>query len=729
MKNLLNLLTICLICCNVFASVGIGLNSADTMPENFPQFIVPGHKEDMQTMRELSWTHYFWRPYSTMWDMWMPGSVLWIQSPVQQQYADGLRQTLADRHISDSGYVSTHQHRGLAHFHGWPFPLWTQVGGHGWHFSMAGIPFGKEFNVFPTTSTEGWAIEGFSSGNINDQKGLMLKIAKTRAALTTPAISVKSFIAPFIVIEWYNSNMPPAAKCFLEYKTKKEPDFSPERRVRFDPESENQNQIFTMVPIYKLPGWADREITGLRVVFENAEGADLIIQSIFTAVDSRHPINNFAFIEGCVDYVNWTGDINFLRDQINRMRLSLLYAIDEFDIEKYRCVNVPWVGHDGRSGLEYDEKGQKIIRHGRGIGNNYYDLLPFGGKECYATIYAYRALSQMAKLERIIGENPEWNIPATGLVFDPFYLSNLAKNVRQTATELFWNDETGRFVSAIDADGKAWDYGFVFLNLEAMYYDFALDWQKRRLMDWLDGKRIVDGDTSTGKDIYRWRFAPRCTTKRNLDYYVSVWSQPEILNWGDQVQDGGAVLAWSFHDIIERIKLNGPGDAWQRLQEILQWYRDVHAEGGYRAYYSKPGRGTLQGGGTAGGLGMDQEFVESLLLARIMTEGFLGIKARTDGLEISPRLAPDWPSLTASGIVFRQSELSITADSDGVITIRADKTKDRYLNLYLDYGKWEITVKSEGGKDMIPARKTPVRPDKPVKLPIDKGAVVTLTKS
>lgn len=729
MKKLVYLSVICLICCNVLASIGGGLNPADTMPENFTQFTVPGHEEDMQTMRKLSWMHYFWRPYATMWDMWMPGSVLWIQSPTQQQYADGLRQSLTDRHISDEGYVSTHQHRGLAHFHGWPFPLWTQVGGHGWHFSMAGIPFGKEFNVFPATSTQGWKIEGFSGGGINEQKGLELKIEKPRAVLTTPDINVKSFVAPFIVIEWYNSNMPAAAKCFLEYKTKQDPDFSPQRRVHFDPEPQSQNQVFTMVPIYKLPGWADREITGLRLVFEDAQGAEITIQSIFTGVDSRHPINNFAFIEGCVDYVSWTGDINFLRQQVDCMRLSLLYAIDEFGIEKYHCVNVPWVGHDGRSGLEYDQKGQKIIRHGRGIGNNYYDLLPFGGKDCYATVYAYRAISQMAKIEAIISERPEWNIPATGLVFDPFYLSNLAANVRKTATKLFWNDETGRFVSAVDADGKAWDYGFVFLNLEAMYYDFALDWQKREIMNWLDGKRIVDGDTSTGSDIYRWRFAPRCTTKRNLDYYVSVWSQPEILNWGDQIQDGGAALAWSFHDIIERIKLNGPGDAWQRLREILQWYRETQAEGGYRAYYSKPGRGTLQGGGTAGGLGMDQEFVESLLLARTMTEGFLGIKAHTDGLEISPRLAPDWPSLNIKGIVFRQSELSITAGRDGTITIRVEKTKDKALNLYLDFGTWEITVKSADGKDMIPARTVPVRPDKPVKLPIEKGAVVTLTKS
>ena len=34
---------------------------------------------------------------------------------------------------------------------------------------------------------------------------------------------------------------------------------------------------------------------------------------------------------------------------------------------------------------------------------------------------------------------------------------------------------------------------------------------------------MVEGDTSTGPDIYHWRFGPRATTRRNLDYYFWGW--------------------------------------------------------------------------------------------------------------------------------------------------------------------------------------------------------------
>ncbi len=77
-----------------------------------------------------------------------------------------------------------------------------------------------------------------------------------------------------------------------------------------------------------------------------------------------------------------------------------------------------------------------------------------------------------------------------------------------------------------------------------------------------------------------------------------------------------AVLGFSYHDLMARIKTKGADDAWMRLQAILNWFVEVEAEGGYRAYYEKPGRGLLQGGGPPGGLGMDQEFLESVLVPK-----------------------------------------------------------------------------------------------------------------
>jgi len=100
-----------------------------------------------------------------------------------------------------------------------------------------------------------------------------------------------------------------------------------------------------------------------------------------------------------------------------------------------------------------------------------------------------------------------------------------------------------------------------------------------------------------------------------------------------------------------------------------RWFREVQSEGGYRAYYAKPGRGTLQGGGTAGGLGMDQEFLESVLVPQVMLYGFLGFQATADGYEVHPRLPKDWPSLTISRIRCHDRVLTITAQANGHVMV------------------------------------------------------------
>jgi hypothetical protein len=235
--------------------------------------------------------------------------------------------------------------------------------------------------------------------------------------------------------------------------------------------------------------------------------------------------------------------------------------------------------------------------------------------------------------------------------FDPADLRGLVAAMRADFQTRFWNPTTGRFVGWIDAAGKAYDYGFTFVNLEAIQYGIASAEQAHSILDWLDGKRDVEGDTSRGTDIYHWRCAPRATTKRNVETYAWMWSGPEAIPWGGQVQDGGAVLGFSYHDIMARLATLGPDDAWRRLREILDWYAEVQKEGGYRTYYAPDkGRGTLQGGGPAGGLGVDAEFMESVLVPQVMLDGFLGFEPTAEGCRIAPQLPTEWPELTMTAI-------------------------------------------------------------------------------
>jgi hypothetical protein len=421
-----------------------------------------------------------------------------------------------------------------------------------------------------------------------------------------------------------------------------------------------------MIPVRLSSGWKG-QITRLRLNFDNrAAGASADIRYIVTAVDTRHDVNNASFISACCTYFAWSGDRGFLRANIQRMRLAMHYIHDELGAATHKCVIAPWPGHDGRSGIEIRRSGRKKIHFNRGIGNNYWDLLPFGNEDCLATIYAFKAMYQLADLEEQIQSHPQWNVPRDIFHQDASSLRGLAAEMRELAGKRFWNDATGRLVGAIDSTGAAHDYGFTFLNLEAICDGFASDEQAKSIVDWVAGRRMVNGDTSQGADIYHWRFAPRSTTLRNIDWYVYVWSAPESIPWGYQVQDGGAVLGWSYHDLLARLKVSGADDCAARLNEIIAWFQEVQAGGGYREYYKDHARGTLQGANVPGGLGLDKEFVESVLPPQIMLYGFLGFSPNADGFTVRPNLPKDWPSLSITRVHFQDEVIDITADPSGV---------------------------------------------------------------
>jgi Glycosyl hydrolase family 65, C-terminal domain len=330
------------------------------------------------------------------------------------------------------------------------------------------------------------------------------------------------------------------------------------------------------------------------------------------------------------------------------------------------------------------------LRPGLGVGNNYWDLLPFGGDDALATIYHYDALVKFAALERDIAAHPEWAIPNDGEPFSTSDLTTLAAEVKDRASRAFWNDATGRFIGWRDSTGRGWDYGFTFVNLEAIHYGVASDDQARSIFAWLDGARTVAGDTSQGADVFHWRFGPRATTRRNVECYMWAWSAPEAIPWGGQVQDGGAVLGFTYFELMSRIRVLGADDALRRLREVLAWFGEVQGEGGYRKYYAKPGRGTLQGGGTAGGLGFDAEFMESALVPQVMLYGFLGAEPRPGGLRLAPALPAAWPSLTITNVRVQGHMLDITASRDEIRLIaRAADGSD--FALWLPQGRWEIT--------------------------------------
>ena len=678
---------------SVFVPFGFSQVQNPEIPDNFPRFRIQGHEETGAAMRDLFWHHYPpARPMSTFEDGWLVTPSLWPDTDNAETNRQRWKTAFLTRKINAEGYVTTRQHHGYAHADGWPFPLYSQ-GGTGWVFThVHGAFYKEEYGVHLAKSLDEFRLQGLNENGIEEQTGLKLQITAAQSVLMSPPCSIDAEAISLLRWDWDIIDADPAI--YLEWTTESEPEFSAERRVSVPLPA--KGEYYSHLFLNKEPGWKET-VTRLRIVIENAKGGNINLRSWIATFDSRHVINQSCFIKGCYDYLQWTGDIDFLQKNMNRMRTALEYAIREFEMEKYHCVRVPWTGHDGRPGYSYDAAGNLVQHAGRGIGGNYWDLLPFGGKDCLATIYYYDAILKMAELEETILQHPEWEISVTAIVRSPVWLRSMAKKIKD-ANNIFWNPETGRFVSAINiVDGEYYDFGFTFVNNEAIYYGYANDEQAKSILSWLNGDRIVEDDTSQGADIYHWRFGPRATTKRNLHYYFWGWVDAALIPFGDQVQDGGAVLGFAFHDLMARIQHLGADNAASYLAENVKWFREVQAEGGYRKYYApEKQRGNMQGGNIPGGLGLDREFYESVLYPQVMLFGFMGFEPKMDGFVICPDLPDNWLDLAIDRIRWQDQGISIHATKN-TITI-SFTGPERLVKIDLPAGQWKLIPPMKKGK-------------------------------
>ena len=668
------------------------LLGAQEIPDDFISFSVPGYEKQMEQIRAIYYEAYMnpaARPGPSFWDVWTPVPLMSV-APLKADMDSLWIHTMLTRHIDRHGYVSSHQHFSHALDSGWPFPLFPQL-----QEGFEGATFGYLFQDSPEDVTgmlsgwrgllydKGymgdraagrWTLKGLRSGGIVNDAWELTVTDESPSIETEAGFLIDAFCCPFISFraEW-DTDAP--MQGVMEWCREGEDRLGGKaQRVLFDmqqpdPFHGTHVRYCTLEP-YLEKAWTGK-ITKLRFTFPNAPGSKIRLHAIFSAFDTRHQMNACNFLIGSIHTFNQTGDEAFLRGNIERMRRVFSYAQEELYDRKAGMIRVRYPGHDGLPGFVRDSAGRKVYQYGHSIGGNYWDILPFGNLETYTSYYYVYMLRMMADLEEYIRSNEALGVPSGGRRLHPRALRREADRIAATLNRRLWNERTGRFYASEDVEGNKWDYGFTFLNEEAIYYGAVSPEHARSIMEWIDGRRIVEGDTSTGEDIYHWRLAPRATTRRNESWYYWGW-EPDVFPYGRQVQDGGAVFSQSFNDMMSRIRVYGPDNAWKRFEGILDWYADTRAAGGYRAYYASGEHGnSMQGMGTAGGIGIDMEFAETLLVPYTMVEGFLGFKATPEGFAIEPHLPSEWKSLTVNNLRFRGQLLSITADASG-ITVRTE---------------------------------------------------------
>ena len=192
------------------------------------------------------------------------------------------------------------------------------------------------------------------------------------------------------------------------------------------------------------------------------------------------------------------------------------------------------------------------------------------------------------------------------------------------------------------------DYGFTTYNEECIELGLASDEQAESIMSWINGARVVEGDTADGssnrKSIYFYRFAPRWTTKENVyQYWYRFNGSSQIYSWDNQVQNGGTAAHCAYYHMVAENAVNGSDASFTKLKNIQSWYETVKAAGGtganfYRSYYSRNGI-ILQGGDSSGVLGLDYEFLEAEILITAIPTVFFGLSSTEyNVLNITPNL-------------------------------------------------------------------------------------------
>ncbi len=187
----------------------------------------------MAELRDFYWLYYKSSgPLIPLWDEWIPMSTLWPAcgsgAEVEQMRARW-DAALRSRRMNFDGYIATQQHAGLAHAEGWPFPLWTQAGGIGWHFRGTGV---RGYDA-PLVRPDGWELKGAKGDGVNDH-GWEVELTAANATAQPPAFEISARSGPWLRLNWWAQGLE-HANCYVEWTTREQPEFGPDRRFYFSP--------------------------------------------------------------------------------------------------------------------------------------------------------------------------------------------------------------------------------------------------------------------------------------------------------------------------------------------------------------------------------------------------------------------------------------------------------------------------------------------------------------
>ncbi len=621
---------------------------------------------------------------------------------------------------------------------GWPFPSWyhsTNVPGDSADRNLGSTSF--EFNGKTPQHTwqyQKWVVEGGTfavdsttySTNISTGDGYaefatdslqvdeVFRFYRSDISELTRAGGIMSVYSPFIELA-LDFNATNLEDYYLIWKTKAGGDtwFS----AAHNEYATTINNIFAAysdrcyLEMYHNENWDNQIITAIGIEFRPKSGTALTvggqIDYIRCQYDTRQSNATLQWLLTLSNYIKYTNDTAALEALMPKARNAMLFLTHTLEGEN-GLLDISYMYGHNAIGMYKKDDGTYNFDTTNGVGNGYWDLLASSEEALEANIYFYQVLLAMADLEQRVVDSGV-TISTTSSIrnralgaADVTYsytaesLAALAATVKSNMEKEinpvlqsdgtyandggFWCSSTGRFAAGInEGTGAILDHGYVYWNLEAICAGIGTDTQQLSIMKWIDGQRTVDGDKSTGDDIYFYEFAPRFSTKDTYEAlsafaYSNVSSLMDSCGtcWSKQLQNGGAAIAWSYYDLVARAKVLGADNAYERLQEIQAWYEKVKAAGGtgynfYSTYYdalaeeanatnkswswsefkyiytivdkdaygiyniqqanAKDAEGNVIYDKGPGAIGLDAEFIESITLIKSIPDAFFGMEA------------------------------------------------------------------------------------------------------
>ena len=579
---------------------------------------------------------------------------------------------------------------------GWVFPDYAELGTYGSEFSQ---------------SADGWTAGGkqgsISGGYLN---GSFYGTQGETYDLLSDTTNFSADLAPFVEIRMILEDLKnqagmretDIADYGILWKTEGDSSWHEVKASEFasNPVQLSQyNKVRTYFPMYLHPDWSGTVTqVGVRIYPKAETNLDLNVRLEYfrTMADTRQSTSSAKYILTLEEMTSYSNDLETLKNNIGRARQAFMfqaYALKGAE----GMVDLTYLpGHDSATGI------------GHRIGNGYYDIYPPCNLNLEANMYFYLSCIALADMEQALsdagisaeqttvanydpyGVFDESNAGKGDITYDytPETLNELAEtiktNVQRDCDEGgFWNPATGRYAWGIYDEnsygeaGTPLDYGMVETNIRMVFHGLATEEQAQSIYSWLDGTRTVEGDTSTGSDIYFYQFGPRSTTRDNKYDYTSIYNDAAF---SVKVQDGGAILYTSYYDVIARQQLLGADASYERLSAINGWYHEVMQAGGtgasfYQTYYAQKRMEdienydyyTLQGGGYDGALGLDNEFYESAMIYAILPQAYLGLDGNYSKLSLTPDLPTELTYIAMTNLRFGGHKYDCLATDDQLI--------------------------------------------------------------